>query len=66
MSCSSGDQCCNGYCEPSGAMGALVCSNTPPSSSCAGLMDKCTVSADCCDADAQCINGFCTQVGTTQ
>ncbi len=66
MTCSSGDQCCNGYCEPSGAMGALVCSNTPPSSSCAGLMNKCSVSADCCDADAQCINGFCTQVGTTQ
>jgi hypothetical protein len=33
---------------------------------CSGLMEKCKVSADCCDADAQCIGGFCTQVGVQQ
>jgi hypothetical protein len=26
-------------------------------------MERCTTTTDCCDADAQCINGFCTQVG---
>ena len=64
-SCMSGDQCCNGYCEP-GATGALVCSNTPPTSTCAGLMERCMVTPDCCDANAQCINGYCTQVGVQQ
>jgi hypothetical protein len=60
QSCMTGDQCCNGYCEPNGNMGALVCSNMPPNSSCSGAGDKCTTSADCCDASYACIGGFCT------
>ncbi len=59
-SCLSGDQCCNGYCEPSGATGALTCTSTP-SSQCANVQDKCTTAANCCDPTNLCVNGFCTQ-----
>jgi hypothetical protein len=56
QSCASGDQCCNGYCEP-GSGGTLVCgSNT---ATCAGVSEKCGSSADCCDPSNDCINGFC-------
>jgi hypothetical protein len=58
-SCTSGDQCCNGYCEAGD--GGLVCSNTAPSSTCSALSDKCTKSSDCCDPSNECINGFCSQ-----
>jgi hypothetical protein len=57
MSCMSGDQCCNGYCEP--GEGGLVCSNAPPNASCSEVGDKCATAADCCDTTNQCINGFC-------
>jgi hypothetical protein len=57
--CQTGDQCCNGYCEPNGPMGALVCSSMPPSNMCSGVGNKCTTAADCCDQTNLCINGFC-------
>jgi hypothetical protein len=63
VSCQSGDQCCNGYCEANGDGGALICSNSLPNASCAKLGDKCTTAADCCDTNAACIGGFCTQSG---
>ncbi len=63
VSCQSGDQCCNGYCEAGGDAGGLVCSNTIPNASCAKLGDKCTVASECCDATAACIGGYCTQSG---
>jgi hypothetical protein len=59
--CSSGDQCCNGFCEAAGADGGLICSNAPVSTTCSGLTDKCTTAADCCDTTNQCIDGFCAQ-----
>ena len=62
-SCETGDQCCNGYCEPNGQGGALVCSNMPPNNMCSGPQEKCASSADCCDPTDQCINGFCAQIG---
>jgi hypothetical protein len=58
-SCATGDQCCNGYCEPNGDGGALTCSNTPPNASCAGPQEKCTTAIPCCDPSEACINGFC-------
>jgi hypothetical protein len=61
QSCQAGDQCCNGYCEPNGDGGALICSNTPPNSNCSGVNDKCTTAADCCDSTNMCVNGFCAQ-----
>jgi hypothetical protein len=59
QSCLSGDQCCNGYCEPSVDGGALVCGNTPPVG-CSGVSDKCTTATDCCDSTNRCINGYCS------
>jgi hypothetical protein len=59
--CMTGDQCCNGYCEPGD--GGLICSNMPLSGMCSGLEDKCTTSADCCDPTNVCINGFCALSG---
>ena len=59
--CMSGDQCCNGYCEPGD--GGLVCSNTPPNSMCSGLSESAPTAADCCDNTNLCVNGFCTQQG---
>jgi hypothetical protein len=56
MSCESGDQCCNGFCEPNQG-GMLVCS--PPEGQCSGPQEKCKTSADCCDSTNKCINGFC-------
>jgi len=64
MSCMSGDQCCNGYCEPGGD-GGLVCTNMPPNTNCSGPMEKCTKTSDCCDPNDSCINGFCA-VSTPQ
>ena len=61
MSCQTGDQCCNGYCEPN-ASGMLVC-GMPATNTCSGLQDKCTTASDCCDATALCINGFCALGG---
>ncbi len=61
--CATGDQCCNGYCEPNGDAGALVCSNTPPSANCAGAQEKCTSAVPCCDSTQACINGFCAGEG---
>jgi hypothetical protein len=63
MSCMSGDQCCNGYCEPGD--GGLVCTNTPPDASCSQVGNKCTTAADCCDTTNQCVNGYCA-VSTAQ
>ena len=59
--CSTGDQCCGGYCEMNN--GSLVCSNIPPTSMCSQPMEKCTTAADCCDPTNLCINGFCSQKG---
>ncbi len=61
-SCETGDQCCNGYCEPNGPGGALICSNAPPNTTCSQPQEKCTTAADCCDPTNLCINGFCAQV----
>jgi hypothetical protein len=61
-SCSSGDQCCNGYCEVDGD-GGLACASTPPMNSCSAVGDKCTTVANCCDPTNVCLNGFCA---TTQ
>jgi hypothetical protein len=58
QTCSSGDQCCNGYCEPSPDGGGLVCGNVTPG--CSAVSDKCTTETDCCDSTNLCVNGFCS------
>ena len=60
--CETGDECCGGYCRPSGGDGgALICSNQQPS--CSQEFEKCTTAADCCGAaqGIMCINGFCSK-----
>jgi len=61
-SCATGDQCCNGFCQPDADTGALVCGAQPPQYSCSGVQEKCTTSTDCCDAKHSCIGGFCGPV----
>jgi hypothetical protein len=56
-SCTEGDQCCGGYCQPLGDGGSLVCGSATPT--CSALGDKCVMSSDCCDTTAQCIDGYC-------
>jgi hypothetical protein len=63
LACDSGDQCCNGYCQPPASGGALVCSNTPPTAHCSQPQEKCTTKSDCCDTTNVCVNGFCSLPG---
>ena len=60
-SCETGDECCNGFCRAPGDGGALVCQDKPPGTTCVQEFEKCTVNADCCDANFQCIAGKCTR-----
>jgi hypothetical protein len=62
QSCTSGDQCCGGYCEAA-FDGGLACTTTKPP--CAGLGDRCSVSGDCCGASSEgvvCVNGYCANL----
>jgi len=58
-SCETGDQCCNGYCQP-GAGDELVCVNQPPAASCSMVQERCERAADCCDPSNVCVGGFCS------
>jgi hypothetical protein len=62
-SCSSGDDCCSGFCVASAEGGALTC-GAQPTTSCSPEGDKCTTASDCCSSTDQCINGWCSP-GTT-
>jgi hypothetical protein len=60
MGCSSGDQCCNGYCRAAeGSDAGLVCTTIPPLTQCSQVGEKCVASSDCCDTGNVCVNGFC-------
>ena len=61
-SCATGDQCCNGFCQPDTNTGELVCGAKPPQYSCSGLQEKCSTSVDCCDKSQSCIGGFCAAI----
>jgi hypothetical protein len=63
QSCTEGDECCGGYCQPLGDGGALVCGSATPT--CAQSGDKCVKSSDCCDSTQQCIDGFCASPNPT-
>lgn len=54
-SCTSGDQCCTGFCRGSGS--ALTCVNKP--TGCSNDYESCTAASDCCNAGTECINGRC-------
>jgi len=70
--CTSGDQCCGGFCEqadsdagaPDGGDAGdggsgLVCQNKPPNATCSKEGESCQTSADCCDSADICSGGFC-------
>jgi hypothetical protein len=60
QACTSGDECCGGYCEAAGPDGGLVCARQI--TSCAQIGDKCGVASDCCDKTASCIDSICSLV----
>jgi hypothetical protein len=51
--CTTGVDCCGGYCT-NGTCG------TPPT--CSNADDACSATQKCCDASLQCVGGFCTQI----
>lgn len=57
--CTSGAQCCSGFCRSSGT-GALACVGAP--SGCSQVTEKCAQDSDCCGASQGifCVNGFCS------
>ena len=57
-SCEAGYECCEGFCIYDEASGGNVCGEPQ---SCAQQDDACESAADCCDDDAVCIGGFCSQ-----
>lgn len=58
--CSSGDECCGGFCQLDPKTNQLTCGKK--NNECSQEFDKCTVNADCCDPSLQCINERCAQV----
>jgi hypothetical protein len=56
-SCTSGDECCTGFCRGSGT--DLECVSPP--AGCANDGEHCTTSANCCNSSDQCIGGYCSQ-----
>ena len=59
-SCTTGDQCCDGFCRSPPGGGALVCMKTVPG--CANEFEKCITAADCCGVGEGllCLNGYCS------
>jgi hypothetical protein len=55
-SCTTGDECCGGFCQP-GDGGGDVCTDT--GGGCANLFENCKTASDCCSATDLCINGKC-------
>jgi hypothetical protein len=53
QSCSTGVDCCGGFCENGQCGGASGCAHTD---------EKCAKDSDCCDTTQKCIGGFCAAV----
>ncbi|MEO8875951.1 MAG: hypothetical protein ABI461_10210, partial [Polyangiaceae bacterium] len=58
-SCSTGAECCGGFCRPGEDGGGLVCTDKKPS--CAQVSEKCATTADCCGKGSgiTCIDNIC-------
>jgi hypothetical protein len=68
LGCTSGDQCCSGYCrQTNGPDGGVTVACVPQPSGCAQEYEKCSVSSDCCTcaggAETQCIAQHCACLG---
>jgi hypothetical protein len=59
-SCSTGSDCCNGFCDATNDAGAPVCGKTS-NTTCSQDGDKCDVATDCCSVGAVCINHACSE-----
>jgi hypothetical protein len=61
QTCSAGFECCSGFCRDTGS--GPVCVDQAPG--CRQVGEKCTVSADCCNAGPKvsCIAGICQETG---
>ena len=55
-SCTYGDECCGGFCQPTSGAGSICASQT---SSCSEDGEQCSTASNCCNPDAQCVDGFC-------
>lgn len=59
--CTSGDECCGGYCrQVTSSDGGTADECVPPPGGCSNDSEKCTTAGDCCNGGDSCINGFCT------
>ncbi|MFO0759080.1 MAG: hypothetical protein U0359_21490 [Byssovorax sp.] len=58
--CESGDECCNGFCNPMGDPPVYTCG--PPAGGCSDEFEPCVTAADCCNATLDCIGGKCTSL----
>lgn len=58
--CTTGDECCNGFCNPTNNPKVFTCG--PPMGGCSQEFENCMVSADCCNPQFQCIGGKCTSL----
>jgi hypothetical protein len=61
--CSSGDQCCSGFCR--GEMGNTPVCVTKPTG-CSMEFESCKSSSDCCTSGDLCINGRCAMPAAPQ
>jgi hypothetical protein len=57
-SCSTGADCCGGFCEQ-GDAGQLVCGQSTPKG-CSQEYEACTTASDCCNTGDECVNGRCS------
>jgi hypothetical protein len=57
--CSSGDECCGGYCQAD-QNGQLTCGKK--NNDCSPEFDKCSTDADCCEPTLKCINEICSLI----
>ncbi|MEP7122620.1 MAG: hypothetical protein ABJE95_16980 [Byssovorax sp.] len=59
--CESGDECCNGYCNPVTGSDPATYTCGPPTAGCSHEFEPCKTDGDCCTGEAlTCIGGKCT------
>jgi hypothetical protein len=57
-SCSSGVDCCCGFCATTPGSGTCDCHPNR----CSNIEEKCSTAADCCDPGVACVGGFCQYI----
>jgi hypothetical protein len=64
VGCTSGDECCGGFCRASDEFGKAICTDKLPPNSCSAEYDACETAADCCKGGAplSCLGGRCSQI----